>query len=255
MIVLKSLREIEEMRRVNRIVAEILELVRQEARPGVTTKELDDLATEEVKRRGVVAAFKGVKSPQGKPYPAALCTSVNDEVIHGIPRADRILREGDVLSIDFGVLDKGVYGDAAITVAVGKVTPRAAQLIRTAEEALKAGIEQVRAGGRLGDVSAAIQERVEAEGFSVVREFVGHGIGRSLHEDPQIPNYGSRGTGVKLRTGMVLAIEPMINDGKLGVVIDRDGWTARTGDGSCAAHAEHTVAVTDSGPDILSRLQ
>lgn len=255
MIVLKSLREIEEMRRVNGIVAEILQRVREEIRAGVSTKDLDDIASEEVKRRGVVAAFRGVKNPQGRPYPAALCTSVNDEVIHGIPRATKILRDGDVVSVDFGVFDRGVYGDAAFTVAVGTATPRIASLIRAAEESLQAGIEQARPGGRLGDLSAAIQEVVEGAGFSVVREFVGHGIGRSLHEDPQVPNYGQRGTGVKLKAGMVLAIEPMINDGRLGVVVDDDGWTARTGDGSFAAHAEHTVAITERGPDILSRLQ
>lgn len=255
MIVLKSPREIEEMRRVNRIVAEILAAVRGAVRPGVTTKDLDDLVVEEVKRRSVVAAFKGVKSPQGKPYPAALCTSVNDEVIHGIPRRDRVLREGDVLSVDFGVFDRGVYGDAAFSVAVGQATPRVDRLIRTAEEALAAGIAEARPGRRLGDLSCAIQEVVEGAGFAVVREFVGHGIGRSLHEDPQVPNYGSRGTGVKLKAGMVLAIEPMINDGALGVVVDEDGWTARTRDGSLASHAEHTVAITADGPDILSRLQ
>lgn len=243
------------MRRVNRIVAEILELVRREIRAGITTKDLDDLASEEVKRRGVVAAFRGVKNPQGRPYPAALCTSVNDEVIHGIPRASKVLREGDVVSVDFGVYDRGVYGDAAFTSAVGPVPPRVATLIRTAELALEAGISQARPGARLGDVSAAIQEVVEGAGFAVVREFVGHGIGRALHEDPQVPNYGQRGTGVRLKPGMVLAIEPMINDGRLGVVVDDDGWTARTGDGSFAAHAEHTVAITEHGPDVLSRLQ
>lgn len=254
MIILKSASEIEEMRRVNRIVAEILDQVRRAVRPGVTTKDLDDLAMEEVRRRGVRAAFKGVKSPHGKPYPAGLCTSVNDEVIHGIPRRDRVLREGDVLSVDFGVCDRGVYGDAAFSVAVGHSTERADRLIRTAELALEAGIAEARPGRRLGDLSAAIQEVVEDAGFTVVREFVGHGIGRSLHEDPQVPNYGQRGTGVKLKAGMVLAIEPMINDGALGVFVDADGWTARTKDGSLASHAEHTVAITADGPDILSRL-
>lgn len=254
MIILKSPREIEEMRRVNRIVAEILDLVRQAVRPGVTTKALDELAMEEVRRRGVKAAFKGVKSPQGKPYPAGLCTSVNDEVIHGIPRRERVLQEGDLLSVDFGVVDKGVYGDAAFSASVGTGSPRALALIRAAEEALSAGIAEARPGRRLGDLSAAIQEVVEGAGYTVVREFVGHGIGRSLHEDPQVPNYGERGTGVKLKAGMVLAIEPMINDGAVGVMVDADGWTARTRDGSLASHVEHTVAITANGPDILSRL-
>lgn len=254
MIVLKSAREIEEMRRVNRIVAEILERVRAAVHPGVSTKDLDDIADEEVRRRGVVAAFRGVKSPQGKPYPASLCTSVNDEVVHGIPRADRVLREGDLVSVDFGVLARGVYGDAAVTIPVGTVAPRVQALIRAAERALGAGIEEARPGRRLGDLSAAIQAVVEADGFTVVREFVGHGIGRSLHEDPQVPNYGERGTGVRLKAGMVLAIEPMINDGAVGVLVDPDGWTARTRDGSLASHAEHTVAITEQGPDVLSRL-
>lgn len=255
MIVLKSLREIEEMRRVNRVVAEILDLVRRAVCVGVTTKELDELATEEVGRRGVVAAFKGVKNPLGVSYPATLCTSVNDEVIHGIPRTTKVLREGDVLSVDCGVLSRGLFGDAAFTVAVGTPTARAEALIGAAERALKAGIAQARPGCRLGDISAAIQEIVEGSGFTVVREFVGHGIGRSLHEDPQVANYGRRGTGVRLKAGMVLAIEPMINDGRIGVVVDEDGWTARTEDGSWAAHAEHTVAITDRGPDVLSRLE
>jgi methionyl aminopeptidase len=254
LIVIKSPREIEQMRRVNRIVAEILHRVREFARPGASTQELEDVAEDEVRRRGVVAAFKGVTSPQGGPYPACLCTSVNDEVVHGIPKATRTLREGDLLSVDFGVFHGGFFGDAAFTVGVGQVDERAVTLIRTAEAALVAGIEEARPGRRLGDLSAAIQEVVEAAGLTVVREFVGHGIGRSLHEDPQVPNYGQRGTGVKLREGMTLAIEPMINDGKIGVIVDADGWTARTRDGSRAAHAEHTVAITRDGPIVLSRL-
>jgi methionyl aminopeptidase len=254
LIVLKSLREIEEMRRVNRMVAEILDLVKGRIRAGVCTAELNDLVEEEVRRRGVVAAFKGVKNPQGKPYPASICTSVNDEVVHGVPRPERILKEGDLVSLDFGIAHKGMFGDAAVSVPVGKPTERVAALIRAAEEALQAGIAEARPGRRLGDLSAAVQETVEGAGFTVVREFVGHGIGRSLHEDPQIPNFGERGKGVRLRAGMVLAIEPMINDGGLGVVVDADGWTARTKDGSLSAHAEHTVAVTEKGPDVLSRL-
>ncbi|MEW6487696.1 MAG: type I methionyl aminopeptidase [Thermodesulfobacteriota bacterium] len=254
MIVLKSAREIEEMVRANRIVAEILARVREAVRPGVTTAELEEVAREEVERRGVVAAFQGVRNPQGKPYPCCLCTSVNDEVVHGIPSRGRVLRDGDLLSVDCGVLHRGFYGDAAFSVSVGKGSDRGRALIRAAEEALAAGIREARAGRRLGDLSAAIQAVVEGAGFTVVREFVGHGIGRSLHEDPQVPNYGEKGTGVRLRPGMVLAIEPMINDGTTGVVVDPDGWTARTRDGSLAAHSEHSVAVTERGPLILSRL-
>lgn len=253
-IVLKSSQEIKQMRRVNRIVAEILDLVKRNIRPGVSTQDLEDLVEEEVRRRDVVAAFKGVRNPQGKPYPACLCTSINDEVVHGIPRPDRILTDGDLLSVDFGVFSKGFYGDAAISAAVGEAGPQVHALIRAAEEALEAGIDAARPGQRLGDLSAAIQQVVEAAGFTVVREFVGHGIGRSLHEEPQVPNYGTPGSGLRLKAGMVLAIEPMINNGRVGVVVDSDGWTARTGDGSFAAHAEHTIAVTDKGPVVLSEL-
>jgi methionyl aminopeptidase len=254
LIVVKSAREIQQMRRVNRTVAEILELVKRRAVPGVSTLELEELVEDEVCRRGVVAAFKGVKSPQGSPYPACLCTSVNDEVVHGIPCRKRVLRDGDLLSVDFGIFHNGFYGDAAFSVAVGSPTPRVEALVRVAEHALEAGIQEARRGRRLGDLSAAIQEVVEGKGFTVVREFVGHGIGRSLHEDPQVPNYGDRATGVRLRAGMVLAIEPMINDGQVGVVVDPDGWTARTRDGSFAAHAEHSVAITEGEPLVLSRL-
>ncbi len=253
-IVLKSAREIEQMRRACRTVAETLERVKSAVSAGSTTQALEDIAEDEVLRRGVVAAFKGVRNPQGRPYPACLCVSVDDEVVHGIPRVDRVLRKGELVSVDFGVLQNGFFGDAAFSVAVGGGSERARLLIRAAEEALAAGIEEARPGRRLGNVSAAIQEVVEGAGFAVVREFVGHGIGRSLHEDPQVSNYGTRGTGVVLRPGMVLAIEPMINDGTLGVTVDPDGWTARTKDGSLAAHAEHTVAITQGGPDILSRL-
>ncbi len=242
------------MRRANRIVAEILQKVREAVRPGISTADLERIAEEEVRRRGVRAAFKGVRNPRGEPYPACLCTSLNDEVVHGIPSPHRVLREGDLLSVDFGVCVEGFYGDAAFSVAVGECPERVHRLIRTAEEALEAAIRQARPGRRVGDVSAAVQEVVEGAGFTVVREFVGHGIGRSLHEEPQVPNFGQRGTGVRLRPGMVLAIEPMINDGGVGVVVDDDGWTARTRDGSLAAHAEHTVAITESGPVILSAL-
>jgi len=254
LIVLKSRAEIRAMGRANRIVAEILAAVRQAAKPGVSTWDLETLAREEIHRRGVKAAFQGVPNPRGEGFPCVLCTSINDEVVHGIPSPSRVLRDGDLLSVDFGVVADGFYGDAAFSVCVGRGSPRAERLIRVAEEALEAGIREARPGRRVGDISAAIQEVVEAAGFSVVREFVGHGIGRSLHEEPQVPNFGTRGSGVRLRPGMVLALEPMINDGGVGVVVDRDGWTARTRDGSLAAHAEHTVAITEQGPLVLTRL-
>ncbi|WP_025324269.1 type I methionyl aminopeptidase [Deferrisoma camini] len=254
MIVLKSRAEIRAMGRANRIVAEILAAVKQAAKPGVTTWDLETLARAEIRRRGVKAAFQGVPNLKGEAFPCVLCTSINDEVVHGIPSPSRVLRDGDLLSVDFGVVADGFYGDAAFSVCVGRGAPRAERLIRVAEEALEAGIREARPGRRVGDISAAIQGVVEAAGFSVVREFVGHGIGRSLHEEPQVPNFGSRGSGVRLRPGMVLALEPMINDGGVGVVVDRDGWTARTRDGSLAAHAEHTVAITERGPLVLTRL-
>ncbi|HSH70175.1 MAG TPA: type I methionyl aminopeptidase [Deferrisomatales bacterium] len=254
MIIIKSPREIEQMRRANRVVAEILEILRRHVRPGVSTQDLEEIAQDEVTRRGVVPAFKGVANPNGGPYPACLCTSVNDEVVHGIPRGDRVLEEGDLLSVDFGVCRQGFYGDAAFSVPVGQASKRVQALILSAEAALAAGIEQARVGRRLGDLSAAVQCQVEGAGFTVVREFVGHGIGRSLHEEPQVPNFGKAGTGVKLKAGMVLAVEPMINDGVGGVKVDADGWTARTRDGSLAAHAEHTIAITDGEPLVLSRI-
>ncbi|HEY6009619.1 MAG TPA: type I methionyl aminopeptidase, partial [Geobacteraceae bacterium] len=228
MIILKSLREIEEMRRVNAIVAEILEMIRGKVRPGVSTGELDAVAEEEIRRRGVGAAFLGVKNPQGKPYPARLCTSVNDEIVHGVPSRSRTLREGDLLSVDFGVYNNNFYGDAAFSVAVGQCQDRVHRLIATAEDALAAGIAEARPGNRLGDLSAAVQEVVEGAGYHVVREFVGHGIGTSLHEEPQVPNYGPPGRRERLVPGMCLAIEPMVNVGKPDVRVLDDGWTAVT---------------------------
>lgn len=254
MIYLKSPREIEQLRHVNQIVAEILELLRGHIKPGISTADLEGVVVEELGRRGVKPAFKGVPNPAGVPYPACICASVNDEIVHGVPSPKKILREGDLLSIDFGVYDGGFYGDAAFSQAVGTPPKRVLHLIETVNRALQAGIAEARPGARLGDLGAAVQEVVEGAGLTVVREFVGHGIGRSLHEDPQVPNYGTRGKGLQLRPGMVLAIEPMINDGALGITVDADGWTARTRDGSFAAHAEHTVAVTEQGPLVLSCL-
>jgi methionyl aminopeptidase len=253
MIVLKTPEEIEVMRAANRIVAEVLAELRRRVRPGVSTAELDRVAEDLTRRRGAVPAFKGYEVA-GRVFPASVCISINEEVVHGIPSERRVLQEGDIVGLDFGVRYKGYYGDAAVTVAVGQADVEADRLMRATREALTAGIEQARAGNRLGEVSAAIQERVEVEGFSVVRDFVGHGIGKRLHEEPQVPNFGARGRGVRLRAGMVLAIEPMVTVGGPEVCIKDDGWTAVTRDGSRSAHFEHSVAITENGPDVLSQL-
>ena len=249
MVILKLPEEIEKLRTANAIVAEILAELREKVRPGVTTRELDRLSEALSRKNRVSPAFKGYRG-----YPYALCTSVNGEVVHGMP-SERPLLPGDILSLDFGVLYKGYYGDAAITVPVGSVSSEAQRLMKATEEGLYDAIAQARVGNRLGDVSAAVQERVEAAGFSVVRDFVGHGIGRNMHEDPQIPNYGMRGRGVQLRQGMVLAIEPMVNEGSYEVKILADGWTVVTEDGKLSAHFEHSVVITENGPEILSRVQ
>jgi methionyl aminopeptidase len=249
MIILKLPDEIEKLRTGNAIVAEILAGLREKVKPGVTTRELDRLSEALSRKSRVVPAFKGYHG-----YPFALCASVNGEVVHGMP-SDRPLLSGDILSLDFGVVYKGYYGDAAITVPVGNVSAKAKRLMKVTEEGLYDAIEQARVGNRLGDVSAAVQERVEDAGFSVVRDFVGHGIGRNMHEDPQIPNYGVRGRGIQLRQGMVLAIEPMVNEGGYRVKILPDGWTVVTEDGKLSAHFEHSVVITENGPEILSRMQ
>jgi methionyl aminopeptidase len=248
MVILKMPDEIEKLRTANLIVAEILQELREKVRPGVTTRELDNLCEQLSRRKRVRPAFKGYRG-----YPFALCTSVNGEVVHGMP-SERPLVAGDIVSLDFGVNYQGYFGDAAITVPVGSVSAEAQRLMKVTEEGLYDAISQAVAGNRLGDVSAAVQERVESAGFSVVREFVGHGIGRSLHEDPQIPNYGVRGRGIELKVGMVLAIEPMVNEGSYDVKVLQDGWTVITEDGKLSAHFEHSVAITENGPDILSRI-
>lgn len=248
MIQLKSSQEIAKMEVANRIVAEVLEEVKSNIRPGVETRELDEMAEALCRKRRVKPAFKGYRG-----YPHSLCVAVNDEVVHGMPGARR-LEAGDLVSLDFGVLYDGYYGDAAITVPVGEVTPQAQLLMKATEESLYAGIAQFKAGGRLGDISHAVQNTVEGYGFGVIRQFVGHGIGRALHEDPQIPNFGPRGKGPALRVGMTLAIEPMVSAGAWEVKILEDGWTAVTADGSLAAHFEHTVALTEKGVLILSRI-
>jgi methionyl aminopeptidase len=252
-ITIKTPPEIEVMRAANRIVAEVLAEVCKHVRPGVTTADLDRVAEVLTRRHGATPAFKGY-TVAGRVFPCSICISINDEVVHGIPSSRRVLHAGDIVGLDFGVQYQGFYGDSAVTAAVGTIDAESERLLRATREALWAGIEQVRAGTRLGEVSAAIQERAERDGFAVVREFVGHGIGRRLHEEPQVPNYGMRDRGVRLREGMVLAIEPMVNAGGPEVRVTDDGWTAVTADGRRSAHFEHSVAVTSNGPDVLSRL-
>jgi methionyl aminopeptidase len=246
-IVCKSTTELQRMRAANALVADILGELAAFASPGVTTADLDRLAEKRVREAGAVPAFKGYRG-----YPATLCASVNDEVVHGIPSDKRRLSEGDIISLDMGVLLDGFYGDSAVTVGVGQISDETAKLLRVTEEALYRGIEAALVGGRLSDIGHAIQAWVEQHGFSVVREFVGHGIGTKLHEEPQIPNYGQPGRGPRLAEGMVLAIEPMVNAGRAGVKVLGDGWTAVTRDGSLSAHFEHTVAVTATGPMIMT---
>ena len=248
MIVCKSPAEIERMRAANQLVARVLRELKEAVRPGVTTAELDALAEARIAEAGAVAAFKGYHG-----YPATICASVNEQVVHGIP-SSRTLSDGDIVSIDLGARLDGFYGDAAVTVAVGRIGDRATELLQVTEEALHKAIEKVRVGARISDLGHAVQRHVEAHGFSVVREFVGHGIGASMHEEPQIPNYGEPGRGPRLTEGMVLAIEPMVNMGKAAVKILDDGWTAVTRDGSLSAHFEHTVAVTAGGPRVLTML-
>ena len=248
MLILKLPEEIERARASNHIVAEVLSKLRDKVKPGVTTKELDKFAEELTEKRGAKPAFKGYRG-----YPHSLCTSINEEVVHGMPSA-RILKEGDIVGLDFGVCYKGFFGDATITLPVGKIAPGALKLIEATEQSLYAGIEQAKDGNRLGDISAAVQRTVESAGFSVVRDFVGHGIGRNLHEEPQIPNFGKKGRGIELKSGMILAIEPMVNQGDYKVRVLQDGWTVITEDGKLSAHFEHSIAITDNGPDILSKL-
>jgi methionyl aminopeptidase len=246
-IVCRSAAELDRMREAGRLVGEVLTELAAHVAPGVTTADLDDLAEKRIRRAGATPAFKGYHG-----YPATICASVNEEVIHGIPSGRRILNEGDVISIDVGASLDGYFGDSAITLAVGQVSEDAARLLRVTDESLYKAIEVVKPGGRISDIGHAVQKHVEAYGFSVVREFVGHGIGQKMHEEPQVPNYGEPGRGPRLTEGMVLAIEPMVNAGKAAVKVLADGWTAVTRDGSLSAHFEHTVAVTADGPWILT---
>jgi methionyl aminopeptidase len=246
MIILKSKSEIEKMALACRIVAEVLQELVSAVRPGLTTLELDALAERNIRKRGGIPAFKGYRG-----FPNTLCVSVNEQVVHGIP-SKRRLRAGDIIGLDLGAIWEGYYGDAAVTVPIGQIPPRTEDLLTTAREALYIGIKEVSPGKHLSDISHAVQCHAEARGYSVVRAFVGHGIGTALHEEPQVPNFGPPGRGPRLKTGMVLAIEPMVNIGNADVEILDDGWTVVTADGQLSAHFEHTVAITDEGPQILS---
>jgi methionyl aminopeptidase len=249
--VIKKAEEIQYIKESCRIVADVLRLLQRMVRPGIKTKELDVFAEEFILSQDGEPAFKGYGSDKRNLFPASLCVSIDDQVVHGIPN-NRILREGEIVSIDVGVKKNGFFGDGARTFPIGTVSEEKLRLLRVTEESLYKGIEHANAGSHIHDISAAIQEHVEAEGFSVVRDLVGHGIGRNLHEEPPIPNFGDRGTGIVLQAGMTLAIEPMINAGTFRVKVDPDGWTVRTADGKPSAHFEHTVLITDNGPEILT---
>ncbi|OPY11839.1 MAG: Methionine aminopeptidase 1 [Syntrophus sp. PtaU1.Bin005] len=246
MVIIKAPEEIEKIRTSSRIAAEVLKELESLVEPGIRTMELEQYAEALAARKKVRPAFKGYNG-----FPFGLCVSVNEEVVHGMP-SKRVLREGDIVSLDYGVFCNGYYGDTAITVPVGKISEESSKLLKATREGLYRGIDETKEGNRLGDISAAIQNYVESAGFSVVRDYVGHGIGKSLHEDPQVPNYGIKGRGMLLKKGMVLAIEPMVNAGKFQIKVLKDHWTVVTEDGKNSAHFEHTVAITDKGPEILS---
>jgi methionyl aminopeptidase len=246
-ILIKTTAEIDKMRRSGEALRQVHEAVRPLVVAGASTMDLENAAAAKMDALHAVSAFKGYHG-----FPAVLCTSVNSEVVHGIPSAKRVLADGDIISIDCGVIVDGFYSDCAVTYAVGSPSPATKKLLDVTKASLEKAIQQAQVGGRLGDISAAVQEMCEAEGFGVVKEFVGHGIGRSMHEDPQVPNFGPAGKGPRLKAGMVLAIEPMINAGGAEVRVLKDGWTAVTVDGSYSAHFEHTVAITKDGPDILT---
>jgi methionyl aminopeptidase len=251
---IKSAEEIAIMRQSGRIVAEILKIIAEQIKPGMKTKDIDIIAMRELKKRSAESSFKGYRG-----YPATVCVSVNDEIVHGIP-GDKVLKEGDIVSLDFGAKYQGFHGDAALTVPVGNITPAAKRLIDATRESLEKGIAAAHAGAKLGDISAAIQEHAESRGFSLVREYTGHGIGRRMHEDPQIPKsteppYGLQaGTGVELKKGMTLALEPMLNAGDWHTRVAEDQWTVLTADGSLSAHFEHTIAIDDKEPEVLTRV-
>lgn len=248
MIILKSKEEIEKITRASQIVAEVLQELQKMIKVGVTTADLDNRAEQMILEREAIPAFKGYRN-----FPATLCASVNEEVVHGIPSPGRVLKDGDIIGLDLGSIYKGYYGDSAITVPVGEVPDSVRRFIQVTKESLDQGIAQVQEGKRLSDVSHAIQTYVEKSGYSIVTDFVGHGIGKNLHEEPQVPNFGEPGKGPRLKEGMVLAIEPMVNMGGAQVNVLADGWTAVTQDGSLSAHFEHTVAVSSNGPMVLTR--
>jgi methionyl aminopeptidase len=252
-VAIRTRREIEAMRDSGKHVAEILLALRERAQPGIATSELDAVAARLIERRGLVSSFLGYAPGGLPPYPATVCVSVNDEIVHGIP-GQRVLEEGDIVSLDFGVMLDGFHGDSAVTVAVGPVEDSTELLLKTTRSALYRGIETMLPGHRLSDIGHAVQAEAESAGFSIVRDFVGHGIGREMHEPPQIPNYGAPGRGLRLRSGMVFAIEPMVNVGGPGVKMKDDQWTAVTADGTLSAHFEHSILITDNGPEILTAM-
>lgn len=245
-IIIKSEREVALMRQAGKAVAQVLELLVKSVKAGMKTRELDELAATELKRLGAGAAFKGYRG-----FPSTVCVSINDQIVHGIP-GEREIKEGDIVSLDIGSIVKGFYGDAAVTEVAGKASPEAEKLVETTREALKEGIKKAHCGARLGDVSAAIQKYAESKGYSVIKEYTGHGIGREMHEEPQVPNFGEPGDGPVLKKGMVIALEPMLTTGDWRTRVDKDLWTVCTVDGSLSAHFEHTIAITDSEPEVLT---
>jgi methionyl aminopeptidase len=253
LITLKSAAEIDKMRRAARVVAEVLQVMRERVAPGVTTAELDELAELVIRKHNAIPSFKGYPPGSVYPFPASICASINEELVHGIP-GSRVLQEGDIISIDVGAILDGYHGDAALTLPVGQIDPDVQKLLEVTEGSLYAGIAAARLGNRFGDISAAIQAYVESRGFSVVREYTGHGIGRQMHEDPQVPNYGQPGRGERLRKGMTVALEPMVLAGDSRVRVLDDHWTVVSCDGKLTAHFEHTIAINDGDAEILSRL-
>ncbi len=251
MIIIKNKKEIDFIRESSKIVAETLQLVKRFAKEGTTTLELDKIAEEYILSNGGIPAFKGYKQPGTIDFPGTICASINEEVVHGIP-SNRKLKDGDIISIDVGVLKNGFFGDAALTVAVGNIDDEKKRLMEATEKSLYIGIEQAKKGNRIGDISAAIQDYIESQGFSIVRDLCGHGVGKNLHEDPQIPNFGIAGRGAKIKNGMAIAIEPMINIGTYKINVARDGWTIITADKKPSAHFEHTIAIVNDKPEILS---
>ena len=250
-ITIKSPRELDLMREAGKVVASAKQAVKDAIRPGVTSMEMDAVAEEVIRKHGAIPSFKGYKPTPSKPFPATICFSFNEEIVHGIP-GNRKIKSGDIVSVDFGAIVEGFHGDSAFTIAVGEVSEETERLISATKIALEKGISEAKEGARLTDISHAVQSYAESEGFSVVREYVGHGIGRSLHEEPQVPNYGKPGRGPKLKVGMTLAIEPMLNVGTWQTKALDDGWTVVTADGELSAHYEHTIAVTENGPEILT---